>query len=662
MEREEELKKIKAADEAYYGRFGNLLMSDAEYDALRRDYLAKYGSGDLDYVPGADLGGKKFQHPSPAKSLGKIDESEQGKLLQYIEQFRPLVIEPKLDGCSIVVYPVQGKPMYVTRGGGNEGDILTRFPSPERSAPYTAEYPIRGEVYMDFQSFDKMNEALESAGESPMANPRNSVNPILTGDAHPEFVRFLSFQAYDVMGVDWSETEKIRYIEDHTPFLVPPMRKYDEESASEIAATIPSLYQEFEKNLGYPIDGLVLKCDWPGSLEKFGTTDHHDKNAIAWKPAQVPEKTVITGVHWQLGKTGQLTPVADLEPVEILGSTVSNASLHNINIVQRLGGLAIGDEVGVIKAKLIIPQIVIVYARHGGTPIEEPQVCPFCGSAVIHRRSPAAAADDGDILCCPNLKDHERIAQQIAFLADRSVLNIDQLSIGNARLLVQAFPEAAEENGAYFIFRLSQEEIKKALILPADQRKTGRQPKEEPVSPAKLEEALRRCRRQVALPRFIKALCIENLGESIGTLLSKRFGTLDQLLAAAPEEIEKIPGIGPVTLQVLSSPEFRGRVKELRQYIEPLDYEAADVPASSVYRGKSFVLTGKMPHPRKYYVSQIEKAGGTVVSAVSRQTDFLVIADPSSNSTKAQQARKFGTKLLSPEELEDTLQDIANHA
>jgi DNA ligase (NAD+) len=137
---------------------------------------------------------------------------------------------------------------------------------------------------------------------------------------------------------------------------------------------------------------------------------------------------------------------------------------------------------------------------------------------------------------------------------------------------------------------------------------------------------------------------------------------LDQLLAAAPEEIEKIPGIGPVTLQVLSSPEFRGRVKELRQYIEPLAYEAADVPASSVYRGKSFVLTGKMPHPRKYYVSQIEKAGGTVVSAVSRQTDFLVIADPSSNSTKAQQARKFGTKLLSPEELEDTLQDIANHA
>jgi DNA ligase (NAD+) len=124
-------------------------------------------------------------------------------------------------------------------------------------------------------------------------------------------------------------------------------------------------------------------------------------------------------------------------------------------------GLAIGDEVGVIKAKLIIPQIVIVYARHGGTPIEEPEVCPFCGTRVVHRRSPAAATEDGDILCCPNPKDHERIAQQIAFLADRSVLNIDQLSIGNARLLVQAFPEAAEEYGAYFIFRLSQEEIKK---------------------------------------------------------------------------------------------------------------------------------------------------------------------------------------------------------
>ena len=131
----------------------------------------------------------------------------------------------KLDGCSIVVYPQAGQPVYVTRGGGNEGDILTRFPTHPRATKFRAEYPIRGEVYMSFAAFDQMNEELAAAGEEPMANPRNSVNPILTGGQHPEFVRYLSFQAYDVMGVDWSETEKIDYILKNTPFAVPHLKK-----------------------------------------------------------------------------------------------------------------------------------------------------------------------------------------------------------------------------------------------------------------------------------------------------------------------------------------------------------------------------------------------------------------------------------------------------
>ncbi len=648
-------------------------MSDAEYDALRGDYLAKYGSKDLEYVPGADLGGKKFAHPSPAKSLGKIDELETDKLIKYLDQFQPAVIEPKLDGCSIVVYPQAGQPVYVTRGGGNEGDILTRFPTHPRATKFRAEYPIRGEVYMSFAAFDQMNEELAAAGEEPMANPRNSVNPILTGGQHPEFVRYLSFQAYDVMGVDWSETEKIDYILKNTPFAVPPLKKYDQETPAQIAERIPGLYKTFEDTLGYPIDGIVIKCDWRNSLQEFGTTDHHDNNAIAWKPSQIPQETTITGVHWQLGKTGQLTPVADLEPVEILGSTVSNASLHNVNVINRLGGIAVGDKVGVIKAKLIIPQIVIVYEHNAGEALAEPKHCPFCGGKLKKRKIASLSADDGGyVLYCTNPRDPEMTAQQIAFLANKSVLNIDRLSIGNARQLVSKFPALAEEYGPYMIFELTEDEIRQALILSADERKSKLNA--EPVSPGKLKQAIDDCRTGVDIPRFIKALCIDNIGENIGALLAARFGTIDHILDAAvcdfgdkeavAEKIEAlagdkkkktgIDGIGKTIARLLVSEVFVQQVTMLRRYVEPLPFEVVEKPRTA-FTDKIFVLTGTMPHSRRYYTDLIKAAGGTTASAVSGKTDYLVIADVNSTSTKAEKARRFGTVLVSPEELEAML-------
>ena len=675
MRREEQLKKIQAADESYYGSSGKTIMSDAEYDALRRDYIDKYGSEDLDYVPGADLGGKKFTHPSPAKSLGKIDELETDKLIKYLDQFKPAVIEPKLDGCSIVVYPQDGKPVYVTRGGGNEGDILTRFPVHPRTTPFRAEHPIRGEVYMSFASFEQMNEELEKAGEEPMANPRNSVNPILTGGQHPEFVKYLSFQAYDVMGVDWSETDKIEYILANTPFDVPPLKRYEQETAAQIAEHIPALYKNYEDTLGYPIDGIVIKCDWPDSLREFGTTDHHDNNAIAWKPSQIPQETTITGVHWQLGKTGQLTPVADMEPVEILGSTVSNASLHNVNVINRLGGIAVGDKVGVIKAKLIIPQIVIVYEHNDGEALAEPKHCPFCGGKLKKRKIASVNADDGGyVLYCTNPRDPEMIAQQIAFLANKSVLNIDRLSIGNARQLVSTFPDLAETYGPYMIFELTEDEIRQALILSDDERKSRLTA--DPVSPGKLWQAIDACRTGVDIPRFIKALCIENIGENIGTLLAGRFGTIDHILEAVSCDLEDkeavaakideltggkkkksgIDGIGKTIARLLISEDFARQVGTLRKYIEPEAFEVVEKPRTA-YTDKIFVLTGTMPHSRRYYTDLIKAAGGVTASAVSGKTDYLVIADVNSTSTKAEKARRLGTTLVSPEQLEEMLQN-----
>ena len=670
----EQLKKIQDADAAYYGASGRLLMTDAEYDALRRDYIEKYGAADLDYVPTADLGQTKFTHPDQPKSLGKIDETQRGKLVEYIEKFSPVVIEPKLDGCSVVVYPRDGKPMYVTRGGGDVGDILPRFPRAPRDTAYTAEYPIRGEVYMDFADFAAMNEELAARGEKPMANPRNSVNPILTGGRHPEFVKYLSFEAYDIMGVDWSETEKMDYIEAHTPFAMAPKKKFAaDEDAETIADEVPKLYDYYEKTLGYPIDGVVIKCDWDGSLEKFGTTEHHNSNAIAWKPAQIPVETTVTGVHWQLGKAGTLTPVADVEPVTIQGSVVSNVNLHNMNVIGRLGGIAIGDRVGVIKAKMIIPQIVIVYEHKGGKAIEAMTHCPYCGAALEERENNAADEEEKNLYCV-NPHCGERIAQQIAFLAKRDVLDIDGLSIDRARALVGTFLERAGEDGAYLIFTLSEADIKRAIIKPADELVSGQKKLEklmgdglteqearqeieddrELLSPGKLHAAIQGARDGVDLPHFVKALLLDNIGSDIGKKLGENYGTLDAILHAEREDVEAVKGIGAKSAAIICSDAFRAQAERLAAYIQPEPYITESKPETA-FTGKVFVLTGKMPHPRNYYKERIEAAGGKVGSAVSGNTAYLVIADTDSQSTKAKKARALGTKLLSPEELEQML-------
>lgn len=668
--KEEQLKKIKRADAAYYGKKGEIIMSDAEYDALRRDYLDRYGSEELDYVPGADLGGEKFRHPHEAKSLGKIDETESDKLRAYIEKFMPLAVEPKLDGCSIVVYPQNGKPMYVTRGGGDEGDILSRFPKPKRDTAYTAEYPIRGEVYMDFAAFARMNEELEANGEKKMANPRNSVNPILTGGKHPDFVKYLSFQAYDVMGVDWSETEKLAYIREHTPFAVSPAKCFTAGDAAEIARKIPDIYQSFEKKLGYPIDGVVIKCDWPDSLKKFGTTGHHDNNAIAWKPNQIPVSSTIRDVHWQVGKTGALTPVADIEPVEILGTTVSHVNLHNMNIVRRLGGVAKGDKVGIIKAKLIIPQLVIVYAHNGGEAIEAIDTCPYC-QAPLEQRSNAASNQEEDAnIFCVNPHCQERIAQQIGFLAKRDVLDINDLSIDRARALVKAFPEKAEKEGSYMIFDLTVEDIHQAIITPFAELTSTKQKIEaeakkgnkitaeeledtrELKSPENLKAAIDAARKDVDIPHFIKALLFDGIGDNVGKLLAENYHTAEKILAAAErrDDFCAIDGIGPRTEAILQSDAFRKSFAGLLRYITPLAYKTREIDEAAMpYAGKIFVLTGKDPEgkPRSYYKELIEASGAKMTSAISGNTDYLVIADPASTSKKAEKARKLGTALIS---------------
>ena len=221
MTRSEHLEKIREADNAYYG-LAQSVMSDEEYDALRFDYIEKYGHEDLDYTPGQTISQSRFKHPIEVTSLGKVDNSDTVSFDKEIERLSPLAVEPKYDGITVVAYPnPDGTYFFVTRGDGIEGDILPWF-IPYKPAGKNREYAIRGEAFMTQLDFEKMNKELASNGEGPKANARNAVAGILNPARKEKspYLKYVRYVCYDVIGYDESEVDKLDYILYETPFLV----------------------------------------------------------------------------------------------------------------------------------------------------------------------------------------------------------------------------------------------------------------------------------------------------------------------------------------------------------------------------------------------------------------------------------------------------------
>ena len=653
MTREEQLNTIKLADNAYYN-LNNPTMTDQEYDALRTDYIEKYGSDDLNYVPGNSITSRKFKHPIEVTSLAKVDEDEVAKLKSEIKRLGSVVVEPKYDGLTVVAYPREdGSYFFVTRGSGTEGDILKWFKD-EKLTGNNTKYAIRGEAFMTQKNFEKMNADLIKNGEEPKANPRNAAAGILN-PARKEvspYLNLISYICYDVIGLDVSESEKLTYITANTPFESTSFYVFNsDDDLDTIVKYISSRRNEIVENNTYPIDGMVVKSNEDGSLKKFGSTDHHPKNAFAVKSCQSAVYSVLRNVSWQLGKTGALTPIAEFDPIHILGSTVSKASLSNPDEIERLG-LKIGDKIGVIKAREIIPKIVI---NNGGgdKDIVIPDECPSCGQSLIK---------NGPVLQCQNELCNEKIAQKIAFMGSKKVLDIDGLSVQTARKIVNYFhdnyADLLESEGQNIIFYLKKEDI---LELDGFSEKSA----------DNLYKAIQDVAtpNKITIPRFIKACCVDGIGEDVGKILAKEYNSLQNMYnTLSPtmhskneysiiyDKVNNLDGIGKETAKVILSEDFWTSVNNLWSYIEPVDYELPNTESSnSDVSGKVFVLTGKMPKKRNEYEAMITSKGGIVAGSVSKNTDYLVIADTNSTSSKAVKARKLGTKLISPEELEELL-------
>ena len=653
MTREEQLNAIKSADNAYYN-LNNPTMTDQEYDALRTDYIEKYGSDDLNYVPGNSITSRKFKHPIEVTSLAKVDEDEVAKLKSEIKRLGSVVIEPKYDGLTVVAYPKEdGSYFFVTRGSGSEGDILKYF-NDENLAGSNTKYAIRGEAFMTQENFEKMNADLIKNGEEPKANPRNAAAGILN-PARKEvspYLNLISYICYDVIGLDVSESEKLNYITANTPFEPTSFYAFNsDDDLDTIVKYISNRRNEIVENNTYPIDGMVVKSNKDGSLKKFGSTDHHPKNAFAVKSCQSAVYSILKNVSWQLGKTGALTPIAEFDPIYILGSTVSKASLSNPDEIKRLS-LKIGDKIGVIKAREIIPKIVINNGG-GNKDIVIPDKCPSCGQSLIK---------NGPVLQCQNELCNEKIAQKIAFMGSKKVLNIDGLSIQTARKIVNYFydnyTDLLESEGQNIIFYLKKEDI---LKLDGFSEKSANN----------LYKSIKDVSlpNKVSIPRFVKACCVDSIGEDVGKILAREYGSLQSIYdALSPtmrskdeytfihDKLNSLDGIGKETAKVILSEDFWTSINNLWSYIEPADYKLPNTESSnSNISGKIFVLTGKMPKKRNEYEAMITSKGGIVAGSVSKNTDYLVIADVSSTSSKAVKARKLGTKLISPEELEELL-------
>lgn len=653
MTREEQLNTIKSADNAYYN-LNNPTMTDQEYDVLRTDYIEKYGSDDLNYVPGNSITSRKFKHPIEVTSLAKVDEDEVTKLKSEIKRLGNVVIEPKYDGLTVVAYPREdGSYFFVTRGSGSEGDILKWFKD-EKLTGANTKYAIRGEAFMTQENFEKMNVDLVKNGEEPKANPRNAAAGILN-PARKEvspYLNLISYICYDVIGLDVSELEKLNYITANTPFESTSFCAFNsDDDLDTIVKYISSRRNEIVDNNTYPIDGMVVKSNEDGSLKKFGSTDHHPKNAFAVKSCQSAVYSILRNVSWQLGKTGALTPIAEFDPIHILGSTVSKASLSNPDEIERLS-LKIGDKIGVIKAREIIPKVVINNGG-GNKDIVIPDECPSCGQPLIK---------GGPILQCQNELCNEKIAQKIAFMGSKKVLNIDGLSIQTARKIVNYFhdnyTDLLESEGQNIIFYLKKEDILKLDGFSEKSANNLYKSIQDVTTPNK-----------VSIPRFIKACCVDSIGEDVGKILAKEYGSLQSMYdALSPtmrskdeytfihDKLNSLDGIGKETAKIVLSEDFWTSVNNLWSYIEPADYELPNTESSnSNISGKVFVLTGKMPKKRNEYETMITSKGGIVAGSVSKNTDYLVIADVNSTSSKAVKARKLGTKLISPEELEELL-------
>ena len=641
------------------------LIPDAEYDRMMRELQAleaEYPDLRTPDSPTRRVGGKPLDafeqviHRVPMLSLDNaLDEEEfrhfDRRVRERLACDGPVdyTAEPKLDGLAISLRYQDGVLVQAgTRGDGVHGENVTANVRTIAAIPlrlFGEGYPelleVRGEIFMPRQGFEALNKRVLKEGGKPFANPRNAAAGSLRQlDPKITAQRPLSFYSYG-----WGEMSVERLADGYRDSLrrlagwgVPVSPEMRAVSGVDACLAYFADIGARRDALPYEIDGVVVKVDSLDAQDRLGFVSRAPRWAIAWKFPPREELTVVEAVEFQVGRTGAVTPVARLKPVEVGGVTVSNATLHNIGEVWRKD-VRVGDTVFVRRAGDVIPEIVrvVLERRPPGTrPVALPKTCPVCGSDVILPEGEAIARCTGGLYCPAQRKE------ALIHFASRKAMDIDGLG---EKLIDQLVEKGLVHNPAD-LYRLTLEQL-------SGLERMGEK------SARNLLAALEKSK-STTLDRFLYALGIREVGEATAKGLARQFGSLEAIEQADEEALQQTPDIGPIVAAHIVA-FFRQRHN--REIIERLtgeagihwpDIEVADTESLPL-AGKTFVITGKLSQPREHFKALLEAAGARVSGSVSKKTDYLLAGEDA--GSKLVKAQTLGVTVIREEALPALLGD-----
>ena len=616
------------------------IMPNIEYDKLYDELLEleKETNVVLSNSPtqnvGYEIAGElpKKAHESPMLSLDKTKSVED--LREWLCDNKAL-LSWKMDGLTIVLTYRDGElAEAVTRGNGTIGEVITNNAKNFQNIPLKIEFKgeliLRGEAIIKYSDFKRINDAIEDA-TAKYKNPRNlcsgsvrQLNPAITKS---RMVYCNIFNVVKADGIDFenSKAKQFEWVKNEGFDVV----EYKFTDSKSIADDIAEFESKIESN-DIPSDGLVLLLDDIALGERLGSTSKFPRNAMAFKWSDERQVTKLKYIEWSPSRTGLINPVAVFEPVELEGTTVSRASLHNVSIFEDLM-LGVGDEISVYKANMIIPQVYENLTKSNTEKV--PDTCPACGSHASIKQD-----NESKVLMCTNPDCQIKHIKQYALMASRDALNIDGLSESTLeKFLSKGFIKNDSD-----IFKLDR--YKDEIV---NMEGFGKRSYEKLM--AALEEA-----KHTNVARFLYSLGINGIGSANAKMIAKYFDNdIDKIITAGKDDLLEIEGIGEVLANsIVDFFKDSKNIENVKNLREVLIFEREESAGSDSFAGKVFVITGSLEHftNRNELKELIEKNGGKVSGSVSSKTNFLINNDTASNSSKNKKAKELGVEIISEED------------
>ena len=627
---------LNKASEAYYAK-DEEIMSNFEYDSLYDELVSleeetgivlsdsptrKVGYEPVSFLP-------KFTHPSPMLSLSKTKDREE--LKEWLKDKEGL-LSWKLDGLTVVLTYDDGKlSNAVTRGNGEVGEVITQNAECFKNLPVRISYKghlvLRGEAVISYSNFEKINEKINNPDEQ-YKNPRNlcsgsvrQLDPKITAERNVFFFAFSLVEAEDVDFKN-SRFEQMKFLSDLGFETVHEERVNKDNLLEKI-----EWYANEIKTYDIPSDGLVLMYDDIAYGISLGNTAKAPRNAIAFKWQDEQAETTLRKIEWSPSRTGLINPVAVFDSVELEGTSVSRASVHNISVMRSLK-LGIGDRILVYKANMIIPQISSNLTCSNN--IEIPKVCPICSEETV-----IESTDGTDVLMCKNELCPVKQEKSLALFASRNAMNIDGVS---EETIVKFIEKGFIKEYADF-FKL--EKYKNDIVSM------------EGFGLKSFENIIASCEnaRKTTLPRLLYALGIENIGVANAKLIASFYDyDFDRIRNADVDELSTIDQVGEVIASSIVR-FFRNekRIKEIDNLLECIEIEKVVSDVEKDLIGKTFVITGSLEkfENRDQLKEIIEQRGGKVAGSVSAKTEALINNDVNSSSGKNKKAKELGIRIIS---------------